>query len=155
MFFKNEFSLKVSLLSVPLYLIVVALIYLYIHGAISLYSFITKSNPTYNHISKEYIYALNDGNSVEGSFFLGSGNVDGKLVYTYAVQNGKGFALKQIDAEGVEIRYIKDNSKPRIEEVSERYKNAFVDVLFNTWGTETYIYVPKGTIKQNYIIDLK
>ncbi|MFQ3543493.1 hypothetical protein Q7A53_05355 [Halobacillus rhizosphaerae] len=100
------------------------------------------------------IVALQDGQGVHGEFFLGSGYIDGELQYNYAIKKDGGYKIDSINASSYVVRYIDDNSKPRIEEIEEGFENNFLKFMFFT-GTKKYIYVPQGTVKEGYNIDLK
>ena len=101
------------------------------------------------------IVSLQDNNSSEGNFFLGSGYMDGKIKYAFYYQKDDGYKLKTVDSENTTIRYS-DNIK------CERYKQAEVKSFINYFAiddlssesnSEYIIYVPKGTIKENYSLD--
>lgn len=98
------------------------------------------------------LVALNDG-----SMFLGMGRREDELTYNYAIKKGEGYAIDYIEADHVEeLRYIKDNSKPRIETDTQVYTNGFVKFFLAGLETEnTYIYVPKGTVQETYKVDLQ
>lgn len=102
------------------------------------------------------LIALNDGSSVSGRMFLGSGSIDGELVYKYAMKKGEGYAVDFESANTVdELRYIKDGSKPRIERTETVYKSTFANFLVTPFfDTAKYIYVPEGTIQETFNIDL-
>lgn len=98
------------------------------------------------------IEALQDNNSVSGSFFLGSGSIDGKMKYVFYYEIDGGFKMAQIDYNDAIIKYS-DTVK------AIRYKEEPTDDLINWFAvdicmSDTYeIFVPKGTIKNNYNLD--
>lgn len=102
------------------------------------------------------LIALNDGSSVSGRMFLGSGSIDGDLVYKYAMKKGDGYAIDFEKANDIdELRYIKDGSKPRIERTEVVYKSTFTNFMTAPFfDTAKYIYVPEGTIQETFNIDL-
>lgn len=106
---------------------------------------------------KNQVYALQDGNSMNGNFFLGSGYIDGKMKYTYLVKEDRGMEIKTISTEG---NYIKEsNSKsPNIKTYSSRHKNKTMEHLFPmAFLSDKYsiITVPKHSIRYDYNVDLK
>lgn len=98
--------------------------------------------------------ALQDNNSVKGSFFLGSGQIEGKMKYVFYYENKGYYKLEQADYSEVKIKY--SDEKPK----AERFKRKNVkDAFMNNFAIdcncyqEYIIYVPKGTINQNYSLD--
>jgi hypothetical protein len=100
------------------------------------------------------ICALQDGQSVEGHFYLGSGYVDEELKYTYMYEvPGKGFTTAQIAADQ---SYVSYGNTPSVKTVQYCFTNDFLNCLFIPWyNTEYYITVPEGSIIQSYNIDLQ
>jgi len=102
------------------------------------------------------IVAMNDGMSAEGSFSLGCGTIEGVSYYFYyqKLSNG-GYKQDKIRADLATI--FEDNTKmPRIQ----YYKKQFVDSTWNHWTKpnecdKVSIFVPKGSVKQNYNFDLQ
>ena len=99
------------------------------------------------------IESLQDNNSIKGRFFLGSGLINSKMVYTLYLKNGDGFKLYQLDSEIVTIKY--SDSKPSLElyeEVkTENWLNQFS--IKNHLDFYYIIKVPKGTICNNFNLD--
>lgn len=97
---------------------------------------------------------LQDNNSVHGSFFLGSGQIEGKMKYVFYYENGGYYKLEQVDYNEVKIKYSDEN--PKAEQFNLDYvKGALINYFaidINSYQ-EYIIYVPKGTIKQNYTLD--
>lgn len=95
--------------------------------------------------------ALQDNNSVKGSFFLGSGQIKGKMKYVFYYENDGYCKLEQADYNKVKVKY--SDAKPKAERFNQKnVKDAFINnfaIDFNCYQ-EYIIYVPKGTIKQNY-----
>lgn len=97
--------------------------------------------------------SLKDNSTMSGSFFLGSGYLQGRMQYTYYVKENDGFKLEQIDAASATIKYTED--EPRIVTTWFRSKN------FWEWGFDLFppspktrvIYVPEGSIKNVYTLD--
>ena len=98
--------------------------------------------------------ALQDNNSVKGSFFLGSGQIEGKMKYVFYYENNGYYKLEQADYNEVKVKY--SDEKPKAERFNRKnVKDAFINnfaIDFNCYQ-EYIIYVPKGTIKQNYSLD--
>ena len=98
--------------------------------------------------------ALQDNNSIKGSFFLGSGQIDGKMKYVFYYEKDGYYKLEQADYNKVKVKY--SDEKPKAELFNRKnVKDAFINnfaIDFNYYQ-EYIIYVPKGTIKQNYSLD--
>lgn len=105
----------------------------------------------------EYIECLQDNNQFEGSFFLGSGTINGVWKYTYYAKYGNSYYLKQVDAHTARIRYT--SSKPRIEytetEQTNFNKGINLFALDLTDSSIKTIYIPKNSIKQHYNLDAR
>ena len=107
------------------------------------------------------MHALSDSQNIEGCFgFLGSGYVDEKLTYYYVIQ-GKDeygrecFEVKSVEAEDAGIVYISDTEKPYMLQSYYVYDSGFFDSIFGEQVGKIYFYVPKGSIVENYTIDLE
>ena len=98
--------------------------------------------------------ALQDNNSVKGSFFLGSGQIEGKMKYVFYYERDGFYKMEQADYEEVKVKY--SDEKPKAERFNRKnVKDAFINnfaIDCNSYQ-EYIIYVPKGTIKQNYSLD--
>lgn len=99
------------------------------------------------------IVALEDNMASRGQFFLGTGTSKSDIYYYYMIDTERGYTMKNVKASDA---YIKYDTEPRI--VIERGRG------FNHWynyiwafpvNTQYTIYVPEGTILNNYNIDLK
>ena len=98
--------------------------------------------------------ALQDNNSVKGSFFLGSGQIEGKMKYVFYYERDGFYKLEQADYSKVKVKY--SNEKPKAERFNRKnVKDAFINnfAIDCNCYQEYIIYVPKGTIKQNYSLD--
>ena len=98
--------------------------------------------------------ALQDNNSVKGSFFLGSGQIEGKMKYVFYYERDGFYKLEQADYSKVKVKY--SNEKPKAEIFNRKnVKDAFINnfAIDCNCYQEYIIYVPKGTIKQNYSLD--
>lgn len=98
--------------------------------------------------------ALQGNNSVKGSFFLGSGQIEGKIKYVFYYERDGFYKLEQADYEEVIVKY--SDEKPKAERFNRKnVKDAFINnfAIDCNCYQEYIIYVPKGTIKQNYSLD--
>ncbi len=104
----------------------------------------------------EKLESLQDNNSVNGSFFLGYGQVNGSMKYVYYVQNNDStYQMWQADYYKSSIKY--SPNAPQINITSKNEKdctwNNFAFDFFDE-SNQTYIFeVPKGTIKNNFNLD--
>lgn len=109
---------------------------------------------TYNRHYSLNIVTLQDNNSVSGHFFLGSGQIDGKMQYVFYIEDDGLYKMHQIDYNLVQIKYTDSIPKVNVYEITET--DAFINHFAIDWnlGDQTYIIeVPKGTIKTNYNLD--
>jgi len=105
----------------------------------------------------EYIAAINDGSSINGNFFIGIGAIKEESYYFYYKKlDCGGYVQEKIKTEGA-IIFESDSEIPHIQ--YNEYE--FVNKNWNDWAfpsqfcNPVYIYVPKGSIKQNYVFDLE
>ena len=101
--------------------------------------------------------ALQDNNGVSGSYFLGTGSIEGKMKYVYYYRDADSlYHMKQYDYENASIKYSTD--EPKIIITKEHVVNP-KDATINYFGLKTLfnesaiIYIPKGSIKQNFTLD--
>lgn len=102
------------------------------------------------------IVALQDNNSVNGSFFLGSGYVDGNMEFILYYECENGFKMMQLSPKHTLIRYSKDKPTLTVNRLrpTDNWINYFGfdrDVLRETYT----INVPEGTILNHYSLDAK
>lgn len=107
---------------------------------------------------------LQDNGGVEGSFFLGCGTIDSKMVYVFYYGAGKTeegdtiYRMGQIDADEADVVYINRESDEAphlikyVKQSSDAFMNNFSVACGKTWYR---IYVPKGTIQNGYSLDAK
>lgn len=89
------------------------------------------------------VRSLSIGEKVEGSFFLGCGNIDGhSYYYTYIVKDG-GIIMKELRTTDT-IIYETDDQKPKLE----RWR-------VENYETEYRIYVPTDTVKKDFNVDVR
>lgn len=140
--------------SVFRYLVVIAFIFCLILVLFIGTMFHYETHPDKTELRKSktiQIESFNNTDLLSGNFFLFGGNMQEDLVYRYVVKNGTGFSIKEIKNDNIERIEYSDN--PRIE-VYGRYPE---DGLFKNIAitSKRIIYVPKGTIKSNFNIDLE
>jgi hypothetical protein len=108
----------------------------------------------YDQISKQELIALKDNISINGSFFLGSGNIDGKLKYYFYIKTKSGgFKAQNIEADNVEI--FENNKTPCIIKYESKFKNIIWNWIAFTIKEKAEINIPKGSILRNYKLNLK
>lgn len=98
------------------------------------------------------IVSLKDNSSMTGNFFLGSGNIDGTMNYVFYTEKNGTYKLNILDYKEASIRY---DSIPRVEEYRTQMKvNGVVNYFAIDDYSSTYIiYIPEGSIKQNFTLD--
>ena len=96
---------------------------------------------------------LQDNNSVNGGFFLGTGSIEGKMKYVYYYKDADSlYHLKQIDYANASIKY--SDEIPKIETYKEEPTKDFINYFAWDYTEDKYIiYIPKGSIKQNFTLD--
>jgi hypothetical protein len=110
-------------------------------------------------LHQEYSYAkvqlasLQDGTPATGSFFLGSGYVDGDPTYFYYTKQGNAYLYNSTDASGV--RVYEDTDKPYLMQQNDCKTDTEWLADCMSFGPVTEIHVPKGTVKSNFILDSK
>ena len=110
----------------------------------------------YDKVSESKIIALNDNLTVQDSYYVMSGYVDGDLYYYYYVQEEDlGYITKKVPANDSFIQYTED--EPRIE----KYESHFINDAAYFWGGACMkdfryiIYCPKDTVTNEFTIELK
>jgi hypothetical protein len=110
---------------------------------------------SYHKYNKREIYALQDNINTNGSFFLGSGKIDGEMYYYYyeKLTNG-GFKSHKIQSSSVIVFEDQDSTAYIINTYKRLPKDhSAYNWTFRMPGTE--IHVPKGSIVHDYNLDLK
>jgi hypothetical protein len=108
-------------------------------------------------VSQENIYALQDKGELHGSFFLGSGTVDEQNYYFYITEGPMG---KSIEQKSIDYCFIDDSlavdEQPYMSKVIIESDNFFAKTCLFTNRVDVYIFhIPKGSIIENYRIDLE
>ncbi len=129
------------------------------------------------------LIALSDNNITNGNFFLGSGSINNSTYYFYYSETEHGLKLKKLNADldKTYIKYCSENDKPRIETENERIIYEYVlKEKPNFWSFDVFsyghylkyeigdvveenefneirhiIYVPEGSIKTDFSIDME
>lgn len=127
------------------------------------------------------IYNLEDNTSANGTFFLGSGKYNNKTYYCYYMLTKDGYMYDKISPEDYKIymNYINDDEKPHIDTLCktrvkvvnneyywlvslkallkpEEYKvGTIISTKTFPYFKQYKIYIPKGTIDENYKIDME
>lgn len=114
-----------------------------------------QEDPVWVNTHTTPIVALADGQSAGGSFFLGIGSVKNEQRYFYyAGSKEGGYAQHSIPVTDATIYEIDDLTNPRVEKWEDKKK------LWSWFGFKQeepphyHIYVPTGSIKQQFILDL-
>lgn len=99
--------------------------------------------------------SLQDNSQTHGHFFLGSGSIEGKMMYVFYVQQEDStFRLYQVDYSDASIKYSTNSPKEHITwtHPKENLWNKFaLDIMPDEY---TYVFeVPKGSIQNNYSLD--
>ena len=104
--------------------------------------------------STEHIIALNDSTGVNGrAGFLGSGYVEDELYYYYMTDTKEGFQAKKIKAEDTYVRY---SDEPIVETyTATNFKNKLPWLIALPIKSFYIVYIPEGSIIENYRIDLE
>jgi hypothetical protein len=109
---------------------------------------------TYDKKYSLNIETLQDNNSVSGSFFLGCGQIEGKMKYVFYHEVNGLYRMNQIDYDLVQIKY--SDGKPKVNVTENELTKSWINFFALDFdiGLKTYIIeVPKGTIKNNYNLD--
>lgn len=99
--------------------------------------------------------AFSDFNGTQGSYFLGCGNSKSKMYYCYLTEDeDHAKIMHTLNADGVKI-YDNEKETPRIVTEYKTSSNPFATFFLLPFSESTSVYVPEGTIKYNYNIDLE
>lgn len=100
--------------------------------------------------STEHIVSLNDSNMVNGKFYLRHGCIEENLYYQYMVKLNKGgFIANKVKADNAMLYYSDDNFRV------EWYTKERHWLWFQQKETYNKIYIPEGSISEEYSIDLE
>lgn len=129
-------------------------------SVISVVCWVESNEPTMdinNPISCVECYGVNDVVGVEGHFALGSGSVESEMYLFYYVKGEfGGYKIAKTEADNVEI-IEREDSEPiaylKTYEQKVEY-NLFFGIGDLGADDKKMLFVPKGTIKVNFNIDL-
>jgi hypothetical protein len=68
------------------------------------------------------------------------------------VQEDLGYTVKKVDADKCHIKYTDDRC--HIEQLDYTFDNGFVRLIAFPTSSEYIIYIPEGSIVNNYQVDL-
>lgn len=105
--------------------------------------------------SEHRLAAIQDGVVTSGSFFLGTGTVDGDPKFIYYQMNGNGgYTLESLSPRYATV--FQEDGEPRVVEYNGTSDNPWIS-LMPKWGTDykAEFYVPEGSIINNYTLDAK
>ncbi|ASD51802.1 hypothetical protein [Flavobacterium phage V157] len=111
--------------------------------------------PTHTQIEKSTfeLESLQDGDRINTQFFLGSGYVNEQMKYSFYILEQNGYKLYSIDANDAHVKYT--DEKPKLEVFKEVINDDFINNFSIALDLKAsyIIYVPKGSILQNYTLD--
>ncbi len=109
---------------------------------------------TYQKHSSVMLESLQDNNNVSGNFFLGCGQIEGKMKFVFYYKTKEFYRMAQIDYDLVDIKYSDNKPKVNISTTypTESFINNFA-IDLDCYDKTFIIEVPKGTIKNNYSLD--
>lgn len=105
-------------------------------------------------VSEFEIATLQDNSQVKGSFFLGSGTINGTMKYVFYYKSGDSYIMHMVSYSSAEI--IITDKKPYLKQISYEKTSAFINLFaldLEIPQTEFYFYVPEGTIANDYSLD--
>lgn len=119
-----------------------------------------KPEYTFEKESSIEITSIEDNVASEGDFFLGSGSIEGKLKYFYTTKDEQGgYKVDSIPSSNTTIYMdIKDNENSRIETWKGEPKSGILNSIIGSLKgnpSEYRVHIPKGSLKENYNVDLK
>lgn len=101
------------------------------------------------------LLALSNGSQVEGHFFLGSGTINERSVYTYLRQTSDGGAYLGSVPANQSLVYETDGN-PRIEVIEDCSDiNSWFSCADNEIFPRYRIYIPDGSIWYGYDVDVR
>lgn len=105
----------------------------------------------YIHTSTEYIAALQDNNITNSRYYMRRGRINEDLWYQYMVKSGCGYKANKCKSKNA-IIYCNDDETPRVEWYDVEQKWLFFRVIGDQ---HKKIYIPNGSIVEDYTIDLE
>lgn len=100
------------------------------------------------------LHSLNDNIEIEGQYFIGTGSFDSEPKYYVMLKTEMGYEMKTYDISEVTLIY---SDTPRVEFYKNYYTNPVVKFFCGEESLDTHykIYIPEGSILNNYQIDLE
>ena len=113
------------------------------------YYLIETREVTYHEYSTQELLSFSGLSSVEGNFFLGSGQVDGDINYYYLVENKGVYEIEKIGRRNIKIKY---SDEPRIVVKQPKFESESLNEWFNIEGRHQrkYFYIPEGSINYDF-----
>jgi hypothetical protein len=108
--------------------------------------------------SRTPLVALQDTVSVQGRFFLGSGSINGELVYVYYYETEDGGIRSGYVSANRSVVYEEDRADALVVTYEEYLEPSPFRLIsgYNGASSRTYkIYVPKGTVVRSFQLDLE
>ena len=99
--------------------------------------------------STQYIVALNDNNLIHGEFYLRRGYIDEEMYYQYLMKWNGGYKINRIKASSATIYEANNNYRV------EWYEGKRSWLCFTDTTKIQKIYIPQGSIKESFNIDLE
>ncbi len=118
--------------------------------------------PVSKHVEiYEYdIVTLQDNSQVEGRFYLGSGNVKGKMAYVFYYKDGDFFRMGQADYDVSKVKYLSPSDSTKSPNVTIYQTTPNEDSFINYFAFDIDVYnksytieVPEGTIRNVQNLD--
>ena len=100
---------------------------------------------------EEPIYSLERGETIEGSFVLGSGTISGDVVYYAYIKEKGGLTLQEIDSD---VIIYEGNYTPKYV-VGQNFSEepGFFNFLSYERNVYKKLYVPENTIKKQFDVN--
>lgn len=122
-------------------------------GLFLIYGYFKCNNQPYQDdiiTSTEYIVALQDNNMTNGRHvYARRGYIESDLYYQYMLKFGAGYKANKIKAKNTIVYIAEDNFRV---EWHTKEKNW---LFFTMWEEYKKIYIPEGSIVEDYTIDLE
>lgn len=100
---------------------------------------------------QQNLVAMKDNTAITGSFFLGTGHIDSKMNYVYAVETDKGIMTKTLEQKSNTVYIQYTDGQPYME-----YWAGTSDGWRMPETSAYYIfYLPEGTVINTFEIDLE
>jgi len=98
--------------------------------------------------------SISDNSGIAGSFFLGSGNIDGVMKYSYYLKSGDEYYLRQTNVNNSVIKYSNTKTILEVKRVEETdYWLNYFSLSIKEQYPKYIFYIPKGSIKNQYNLD--